>query len=271
MPRGRLEAVSRPLQVLLERGSAVGMTDGQLLDRFEANRDESAESAFAVLVARHGPMVLGVCRYWIRDDHAADDAFQAVFLVLARCAGSIRRPEALSAWLYGVAVRIARKSRAQSDRRHRRESRGDNMSDLEIACPGPETQGLGAEEVAAVHEEVDKLPARYRLAVVLCHFEGLTHAEAARRLGCASGTVGSLVTRAREMLRSRLVRRGFSSGAVMLAVALDANLAKAAVPPRSNAPRFRPPSSSRRTGPRPSASPPRRRSNWRAKHSGPWP
>ena len=104
------------------------------------------------------------------------------------------------------------------------------MSDLEIACPEPDSQELGAEEVATVHEEVGKLPDRYRLAVVLCHFEGLTHAEAARRLGCASGTVGSLVTRARDMLRSRLARRGFSSGAVLLARALEPKLAKAVVP-----------------------------------------
>jgi RNA polymerase sigma factor (sigma-70 family) len=229
MARGQSDAVLRPLRVLLETGSVAGITDGELLERFAAHRDGGAETAFAALVSRHGPMVLGVCRHWLRDEHAADDAFQAVFLVLARRAGSIRRPELLSAWLHGVAVRIARKARAQAERRARREGREVAMSDVEAACPDPSR--LQAEEVAAVHEEVGRLPERYRRAVVLCHFEGLTHAEAANHLGCAPGTVGSLVSRARDILRSRLTRRGLSSGAVLLAGSLEPRLVTAAVPP----------------------------------------
>ncbi len=230
MARGQSDAVLRPLRVLLETGSVAGMTDGQLLEQFAARRDSGAETAFAALVSRHGPMVLGVCSYWLRNEHAADDAFQAVFLVLARRATLIRRPELLSAWLHGVAVRIARKARTRAERLARREGRGGPMANVDVPCAEPDSSRLQAEEVAAVHEEVDRLPERYRRAVILCHFEGLTHAEAAGRLGCAPGTVGSLVSRARDMLRSRLTRRGLSAGAILLASSLEPKFATAAVP-----------------------------------------
>jgi RNA polymerase sigma factor (sigma-70 family) len=230
MARGQSDSVLRPLRLLLETGSLAGMTDGQLLERFAARRDGGAEAAFAALVSRHGPMVLGVCRHRLSDEHAADDAFQAVFLVLARRAGSIRRPELLSAWLHGIAARIARKARTQAARRRRREGREVAMSDVEAARPEPDPQALRAEEVAAVHEEVARLPDRYRRAVVLCHFEGLTHAEAARRLGCAPETVSSLLSRARGRLHTRLLRRGLAPGAVLLAGALESKAASAAVP-----------------------------------------
>ncbi len=230
MARGQSDAILRPLRVLLETGSVAGMTDAQLLERFAARRDSGAEPAFAALVERHGPMVLGVCSYWLRNGHAADDAFQAVFLVLARRAASIRRPDLLSAWLHGVAVRIARKARTRAERLARREGRGGPMANVDVCCAEPDPSRLQAEEIAAVHEEVDRLPERYRRAVVLCHFEGLTHAEAAGRLGCAPGTVSSLVSRARDMLRSRLSRRGLSAGAILLASSLEPKFATAAVP-----------------------------------------
>jgi RNA polymerase sigma factor (sigma-70 family) len=208
-----------------------GMADGELVERFAARRDAGSDAAFAVLVARHGPMVLGVCRHILGDDHAADDAFQAVFLVLARRAGSIRRPDLLGPWLHGVAVRIARKARARAQRRRRHEKLEAEMAHVESRGDGPDPTPGRAEEAAAVHEEVGRLPERYRRAVVLCHFEGLTHAEAARRLGCAPGTVGSLVSRARDLLRGRLARRGLSAGALVVAGSLEPRIATAAVPP----------------------------------------
>ena len=222
--------VPGPMQSLLETGSMAGMTDRELVGRFAAHRDAAGEAAFAVLVARHGPMVLGVCRHLLGDDHDADDAFQAVFLVLARRAGSIRRPELLGPWLHGVATRIARNVRKQAHRRRRREKAKVEMTRLEPAAEDPDPRALRAEEAAAVHEEIGRLPERYRRAVVLCHLEGLTHAEAARRLGCAPGTVGSLVSRARDMLRSRLTRRGLSAGAIALAASMEPGMARAAVP-----------------------------------------
>jgi RNA polymerase sigma factor (sigma-70 family) len=209
-----------------------GMTDRELIERFTAGRETGGDAAFAVLVARHGPTVLGVCRHLLGDDHAADDAFQAVFLVLARRAGSIRRPELLGPWLHGVAVRIARKSRARAERRRRREQSDPEgtMLNAEAGDEPADARMSRDEEAAAVHEEIGRLPERYRRAVVLCHFEGLTHADAARRLGCAPGTIGSLVSRARELLRSRLARRGLSAGAPGLVGSLRPRMAEAAVP-----------------------------------------
>ena len=186
MSHCRTEAIPSPLQSLLETGTMAGMTDGQLVERFATGRDTGAEAAFAALVARHGPMVLGVCRHLLGDEHAAEDAFQAVFLVLARRAGSIRRPDLLGPWLHGVAARIA-EGRVQAGRRRRREKSEVEMMHVEPAGAGADPPSLDAEDAAAVHEEVARLPERYRHAVVLCHFEGLTQAEAARRLGCAPG------------------------------------------------------------------------------------
>src|SRR5580693_752932 len=113
--------VVRQLGTLFEGGSAAGLSDRQLLERFATARDEAGEAAFAALVARHGPMVLGVCRQLLGDRHEAEDAFQAVFLVLARRSPSLREPDLLGNWLYGVALRTARKARGRLARRRRTE------------------------------------------------------------------------------------------------------------------------------------------------------
>jgi RNA polymerase sigma factor (sigma-70 family) len=231
MTRDRTVAAFPPWQSLLEAGSMTGMTDSELVERFAKHRDAAGDAAFGVLVARHGAMVLGVCRHILADAHAAEDAFQAVFLVLARRAGSIRRPDLLGPWLHGVSVRIARKARVRVERRRHRETMEGDMTDVESPGDGPDPRPIRTEEAAAVHEEVGRLPERYRRAVVLCHFEGLTHAEAARRLGCAPGTVGSLVSRARDLLRGRLARRGLSASALIAAGSLEPRTATAAVPP----------------------------------------
>jgi RNA polymerase sigma factor (sigma-70 family) len=230
MSMSQSEPMPIPLQFLLETGSMAGMTDAQLIERFAASRDSAGEAAFAALVSRHGPMVLGVCRHLLGDPHAADDAFQAVFMVLARRARSIRQPELLGPWLHGVAARIARKASTHAERRRRREKREVEMANVEsIGCEAAD-HSARAEDAAAVHEEIGRLPERYRRAVVLCHFEGLTHAEAARRLGCAPGTVSSLVSRARDLLRTRLIRRGLTAGALVVARLLEPKVATAAVP-----------------------------------------
>jgi RNA polymerase sigma factor (sigma-70 family) len=230
MAHGHSDAVLSPMRALLENGSMAGMTDGQLLERFAVSRDARAETAFAALLARHGPMVLGVCRHLLADEHAAEDSFQAVFLVLARRAGDIRQPELLGPWLHGVAARIARKARARSKRLRRNERSQVSMNNLEIVSPGRPDPSIRAEEVAALHEEVARLPERYRRSVILCHFEGLTHAEAGRRLGCPPGTVGARVARARDMLRRRLTRRGVGPSAALLARQIEPGHAATAVP-----------------------------------------
>ena len=179
------------------RGSSSGRTAG------------SSEAAFAALVARHGPMVLGVCRRVLGDEHVAADAFQAVFLVLARKARSVRVDDSLGRWLHGVSVRVARRARAvaaaersrvQQSRRVRpgRSSRPVRLLASETSCE------------SVIDEEIARLPGRYRSAVVLCYLEGLTQEQAARRLRCPVGTVESRLHRARERLRPRLSRRGLA-------------------------------------------------------------
>jgi len=197
------------IAVLFGEGSATGMTDEQLLDRFVSERDAAAEYAFQALVQRHGPMVLSVCKNALRDLHDAEDAFQATFLVLARRASSLRVPAQLGPWLHGVARRTARKMKARRSRLDRLIRHATAMAEIEAT---PETDQVinRHEEAKVLHDEIDRLPGRYRRPVVLCYLEGLTHAEAASQLGWPIGTVGVRLMRARERLRSRLTRRGIA-------------------------------------------------------------
>jgi RNA polymerase sigma factor (sigma-70 family) len=208
------------------------MSDGQLLARFVRCRDELAEAAFTALVQRHGPMVLRVCRQVVGDGHAAEDAFQATFLVLARRAGAIRQPELLESWLYGVAVRTARATRLADDRRRRHELAGG--AELVDAIPGPgdwpERAVARREELEVLHEEVLRLPQRYRTAVVLCELEGLNYREAALRMQCPVGTVGVRLRRARERLRVRLRHRGLAPTAAILGALAGAEAASVLMP-----------------------------------------
>jgi RNA polymerase sigma factor (sigma-70 family) len=204
------------IRTLFEVGTVGGLTDGQLLEQFGSRNDNAGETAFAALVTRHGPMVLCVCRSLLGDAHDAEDAFQATFLVLAKRARSIREPELLGNWLYGVARKTAQKSRARRARWRKQTEREASMSS--VAVDGRAELGpIHCEETAALHEEVDRLPHRLRVPIVLCYLEGLTHAEAARRLRWPIGTVRSRMARARGLLRTRLTRRGLAYAAVALA------------------------------------------------------
>ncbi len=210
-------------QTLLEAGTVAGLTDGMLLERFAARRDGAAEVAFTALVARHGPMVRQVCRRLLDDPHDAEDAFQATFLVLARKAGAIRHPNRLSGWLYGTAHRVSSKLKVDSARRRRHEARAALAEEGWIDDPGRR------EEVKAVLEEVARLPETYRAAVVLCELEGLTQDEAARSLGHSDRTLRRQLTRAHDLLRARLIRRGVVPGAAVIATTLAPEPAAAAV------------------------------------------
>jgi RND family efflux transporter MFP subunit len=202
---GGRSAVVGPVRALFGGGAAGALSDGQLLRRFvdRGCDPEAAEAAFAVLVARHGPMVLGVCRRALRDPEDVADAFQATFLVLVRKADSVRVRDSLGRWLYGVSRRVAAKARTGAARRGARETSGQ-----EPTCTGddPSTREL----LAALDEEVARLPEPFRAAVVLCDLGGLTHEAAAEAIGCPVGTVESRLSRGRRRLRDRLTRRGFS-------------------------------------------------------------
>ncbi len=209
-----------------------GMSDGQLLGRFNARRDESAETAFAALVRRHGPMVLRVCGQILGDRHGAEDAFQATFLVLARRSAAIRRPELLGNWLHGVALRTAREAKMREARRRNLETPAAEALHREPADDAgrPEVALICREDYEALHEEVSRLPERFRLAVVLCELEGLSYREVARRLHCPASTIGVRLIRARERLRARMIRRGIVPAAVLAHALSDAGGASARMP-----------------------------------------
>jgi RNA polymerase sigma factor (sigma-70 family) len=196
------------------------LPDRQLLERFASARDEAA---FAALVRRHGPMVLGVCRRLLPDAHEAEDAFQATFLVLVHKAGSLGRPEQLGPWLHGVAARTAARARQAARRRAR---------EREPAAPpdgDPAAEVMGRELRQVLDEELGRLAPKYRAPLVLCYLEGKTTEEAAGLLGCPRGTVLSRLARGRDRLRARLVRRGVALSLGTLTVVLAEKAAPAAL------------------------------------------
>jgi RNA polymerase sigma-70 factor (ECF subfamily) len=186
---------------LLRDGVTAGSPDRDLLERFATNPDRGGELAFTALVARHGPMVLGVCRRILRDPSEADDAFQATFLVLARKAGSIRLGESLGPWLRGLSTKVARRLQIVATRRHERFGGGgwlESIPDWHRGRRGDLDRTLDLDET------LEAVPATFRSALRLCYLDGLTHAEAATRLGCPVGTVRSRLARGRAILRRRL-------------------------------------------------------------------
>ena len=214
----------RQINRLFLDGTVGALTDGQLLERFATRRPEAAEAAFEALVGRHGPMVLRVCRGVLRDPHDVDDAFQATFLVLVRKANSIGERELLGPWLYGVAHRVALKARGVAARRNKRE--GGIVDDP----PAELAEGPWLDLRPMLHEELNRLPEKYRKPVVLCHLQGLTHAEAAQELAWPVGTVSVRLSRARKLLKERLTRRGLTVTATLWAAGLSLEGASASVP-----------------------------------------
>jgi RNA polymerase sigma factor (sigma-70 family) len=220
----------RQVGSLFDGHSVAGLSDRQLLDRFTAQQGALAEAAFAALVVRHGPMVLGLCRQLLGDRHHAEDAFQVVFLVLAQKARSIRDPDLLGNWIYGVALRTSRCARNRLALCCKNEEAGSMLRvSSSTLVPSAERSVLEGEQAELLHEEIERLPRAFRLPVVLCYLEGLTVHEAARRLGCSHGTVRSRMARAREKLRRALTRRGFVLPATAVAAALAPCSASASV------------------------------------------
>ena len=180
-----------------------------------------------MLVERHGPMVLNVCRRILGDRHDAEDAAQAVFLVLARQPRLIRRTDAVASWLYGVAARIAARARLDAARRRVRERRG---AEVAMAIRGVDSGDRDRSETwPELYQELGRLPERFRMPILLCHLEGLTYEQAAQRLGCPVRTVQSRLARGRERLRDRLTRRGVAPAIAALTAALTPDRASAVV------------------------------------------
>jgi RNA polymerase sigma factor (sigma-70 family) len=212
MPAGLLRLAART-------APADGPVDALLLDRFVTAGDATA---FAVLVARHGPTVLGVCRRVLGNAPDADDAFQATFLVLVRRAAAVRDRDRLAGWLYGVAYRTALEARTLRARRWRRETPTDVPPD----APAP--AGRDPELAAVIDAELGRLPEKYRTAIVLCDLDGRPRAEAARSLGVSEGTLSSRLAEGRKRLADRLARRGLALTGLGATV-VPAPLAEAAV------------------------------------------
>jgi RNA polymerase sigma factor (sigma-70 family) len=206
--------------VLLQDGG--GMSDGQLLQSFLSCGEEAA---FAALVQRHGPMVLGVCRRVLQNTHDAEDAFQATFVVLLRKAASILPREYVGNWLYGVAYRTALKARTMAAKRRFKESQVRTMPKREAF-----DSAVWHDLQPVLDQELNRLPDKYRLPVVLCDLEGKSRKEVARQLGWPEGTVSGRLARARQMLARRLGRYGVALSGGALAALIGQNAAAAAVP-----------------------------------------
>jgi RNA polymerase sigma factor (sigma-70 family) len=230
MANARSSHLLRQVRTLFGAGAVTGFSDAQLLEQF-ASRSAAAvedtlaaEAAFGVLVARHGPMVLGVCRRALADPADVDDAFQATFLVLVRRASSVRAGDSLGRWLYGVARKVAARARVRSQRERSR------TTSLDVEPTARESAPDQAGLLAALEEEVSRLPEKFRAPVVLCHLAGLSHAEAAARLRWPIGTVSGRLSRARGLLKDRLARRGVAPNENSLGMLLAADTIRVAVP-----------------------------------------
>jgi RNA polymerase sigma factor (sigma-70 family) len=199
----------------------IELSDPVLLREFVICRDEGA---FAALVRRHGPMVLAACRRILGAHAEVDDAFQATFMVLARKAGSIAKPALLANWLYGVSCRTALEART---RMNRCRSTQQPLDDLTSLATEPDEDR--AEVLAMLDRELNRLPERLRIPVVMCELEGRSRREVAVLLGIPEGTLSSRLAAARKVLASRLTRRGIVVSAAGIGLALSQSEAPASV------------------------------------------
>jgi RNA polymerase sigma factor (sigma-70 family) len=219
-------AAHEPIRLVFGVGSLTGLSDGDLLRKFTDEEGVAAETAFATLVERHGPMVLGVCRAVLADHHHAEDACQAAFLVLARRARAIRRGDAVANWLYSTARRIALR-----DRRRAARQRATERHHFDHVAGGKMVTSPPSDSWTELYEELDRLPQPFRAAVVLCDLEGRSYEQAAAMLQCPIGTIQSRLSRGRERLRGRLIRRGFTSAVSTAGAASAVRSTSAAMPP----------------------------------------
>lgn len=221
------EQLLRHIRRLVSRPASSPDADAVLLDRFVRQQDQDA---FAALVRRHGPLVLGVCRRVLRDAHLAEDAAQAVFLVLARKAAAIRPPDRLAAWLHGVARHLACNVRRADVRRRRQET--CRARDARRRSPADPLDEITARELLTIlDEELQQLPEVYRSPMILCCLQGCSQEQAAAQLGWTPGSVKGRLERGRAKLRERLMKRGVEWTAAFLALETVQGAQSAAVVP----------------------------------------
>ncbi|HWG47813.1 MAG TPA: sigma-70 family RNA polymerase sigma factor [Gemmataceae bacterium] len=221
MPTSPMNKVIQHLRVIA-RNNGESLSDAQLLAHFLTRRDEVA---FETLVRRHGAMVLGVCHRVLRNADDAEDAFQATFLVLVRKAASITKRATVGGWLYGVAYKTALKARAAGERRRRKERQASAMARRETP-----QEDFGGELHELLDEELNRLPDKYRVPIVLCDLEGKTRKEAANQLGWPEGTLSGRLSRARALLAKRLTRHGLTLSGGIAALGLSGNATPACLP-----------------------------------------
>ena len=217
--------ISQMRHLAASQGGVPSWSDAQLIEAFIQHRDELA---FEMLVWRHGRMVLNLCRRILHDEHQAKDAFQAAFLVLVRKAGSIGKHQSVASWLYKVTYRIASQLRIRSAKRLEQRAKVADLDALPDRTPANDL--IWRELRPMLDEEISRLPEKFRSAIVLCYVQGHRTEEAADLLGCPKSTLLSRLSAARELLRSRLLRRGLALSASGLAAQLSVKLSSAAVP-----------------------------------------
>ncbi len=213
----------RHVRRVFNLGAVGTVSDAQLLEWFVSSRDDSAEAAFEELMIRHGPMVFGICNRVLQDVHDAQDAFQAVFLVLANRARSIRRKDSVASWLFGVAQRVAARARSRAARRRAIDQAAAARVNDCYVLPDKDS------DRETVHEELDRLPERLKAPVVLCYLEGLSYDAAAHQLDLSEGVLRGRLSQARKRLRSRLAQRGVAVPAGLLAAGASTQV-QAAIP-----------------------------------------
>lgn len=226
MVKSRLDMFIHHVRLAVGGTAAAECTDRQMLERFLAAKEEAA---FAELVRRHGPMVRGVCRRILGREHDTDDAFQATFLVLFRKAAAVVHYNSLASWLHQVACRVAMKARTTLARRRALERKRGAMA-TEESGDDAERDVAHRDLERVLDEELQDLPSDCRDPIVLCYLEGKTHAEAADELGWPRGSMAKRLTRAQELLRGRLTRRGLAMSTALVAASLSQAAAEASVP-----------------------------------------
>ncbi len=222
MAHDHSKAFLHHVRQLIGGDPAAALSDRQLLERFLADRDEAAVE---VLVRRYGPLVFGVCRRVLHNAHAAEDAFQATFLVLVRKAPALVCDDRLGGFLYRVAYRLAVRARVNEARRQQREvCAALNRADRLRRAGGED------DRVAALEEELQRLPEKHRAPLVLCYLEGKTNEQAAQILCCPVGSMSARLNQARQRLRESLEQRGVTVGSAGIAALLSAAGTQAGVP-----------------------------------------